>query len=80
MQHFTLGLKTWQAKAKVHDFFAQIDTYAKVSNWWEDGKDLIANAKLQGIALQFVQGRDTLANDAYLTKIQWKDASPVSLY
>jgi hypothetical protein len=30
-------------------------------------KALIANAKLQGIALQFVQGREILANDAYLT-------------
>jgi hypothetical protein len=60
------GLKIGQATAKVivHGFFAQIDTYAKVSNLLEDEKALIANAKLQGIALQFVQGRETLASDA----------------
>lgn len=39
-------------------------------DWSEDEKALIANTKLQGIALQFVQGRETVANDAYLTKIQ----------
>jgi hypothetical protein len=33
----------------------------------EDEKALIANAKLQGIAMQFVQGRETLINDAHLT-------------
>ena len=48
----------------VHDFFAQIDTYSQVSNWSEDEKALIAKAKLQGIALQYVQGRFVLANDA----------------
>ena len=48
----------------VHEFFAQIDPYAKASNWSEKEKALIANAKLQGIALQYVQGRDVLAHDA----------------
>ena len=42
----------------------QIDTHAKVSNWSEDEKALIAKAKLQGFALQFVQGREFFANDA----------------
>ena len=48
----------------MHEFFAQIDTFAKVSNWSEDEKALIAKAKLQGTALQFVQGREFLASDA----------------
>jgi hypothetical protein len=48
----------------VFEFFTQIDTYAKVSNWSENEKALIAKAKLQGIALQFVQGRESLSNDA----------------
>jgi hypothetical protein len=54
------GIKDWTGDSKgrsVYEFFTQIDTYAKVSNWSEDEKALIANAKLQGIALQFVQGR-----------------------
>jgi len=61
------GIKDWTGDSKgrsVHEFFAQIDTYAKVSNWAEDEKALIAKAKLQGIALQFVQGRESLSNDA----------------
>jgi hypothetical protein len=60
------GIKDWTGDSKersVHEFFSQIDTYAKVSNWSEEEKSLIANAKLQGIALQYVQGRDNLASD-----------------
>ena len=61
------GIKDWTSDSKgctVHEFFTQIDTYAKVSNWLEEEKALIAKAKLQGIALQYVQGRDVLAHDA----------------
>jgi len=61
------GIKDWTGDSKgrtVHECFAQIDTYANVSNWSEDEKALIAKAKLQGIALQYVQGRDVLVNDA----------------
>jgi hypothetical protein len=61
------GIKDWTGYSKgrtVHEFFAQIDTYAKVSNWSEDEKALITKAKLQGIALQYVQGREVLADDA----------------
>jgi predicted mannosyl-3-phosphoglycerate phosphatase (HAD superfamily) len=61
------GIKDWTGYSKgrsVFEFFTQIDTYAKVSNWSEDEKASIAKAKLQGIALQFVQGRETLSNDA----------------
>jgi predicted NAD-dependent protein-ADP-ribosyltransferase YbiA (DUF1768 family) len=59
------GIKAWTVDSKrrtVHEFFAQIDTYGKVSNWadWP----LIVSAKLQGIALQFVQGREFLISDA----------------
>jgi hypothetical protein len=60
-------IKDWTGDSKsrsVHEFFSQIDTYAKVSSWAEDEKTLIAKAKLQGIALQFVQGRESLSSDA----------------
>ena len=46
-------IKDWTGDSKgctVHEFFAQIDTYAKVSNWSEEEKALIAKAKLQGTA------------------------------
>jgi hypothetical protein len=61
------GIKDWTGDSKgrsVFEFFTQINTYAKVSNWLEDEKALIAKAKLQGTALQFVQGRESLSNDA----------------
>ena len=35
-----------------------------MSNWSDDEKALIAKAKLRGIALQFVQGREFLTSDA----------------
>jgi len=68
MKYVTLvaGIKDWRGESKercVHEFFAQTDTYAKVSNWAEDEKVLIAKVKLEGIALQFVQGRESLSND-----------------
>ena len=44
----------------VLEHLAQIDTYAKVSNWADDEKALFVMAKLQGIALQFVKGREVL--------------------
>jgi hypothetical protein len=43
------GIKDWTGDSKVRsvfEFFTQIDTYAKVSNWTEDEKALIAKAKL----------------------------------
>jgi len=52
------GIKDWTRDSRsrtVHEFFVQIDTYAKVSNWAEDEKTLIRKAKLQDIALQFVR-------------------------
>ena len=61
------GIKDWTGDSKsrtVHEFLVQIDTYAKVGNWADDEKALIVKAKLQGIALQFVQGREVLINDA----------------
>jgi hypothetical protein len=61
------GIKDWTGDSRgrtVHEFFAQIDTYAKLSNWSEEEKALTAKAKLQDIALQFVQGRELLSNDA----------------
>jgi hypothetical protein len=69
MENVTLvaGIKDWTCDSKgrsVFEFFTQTDTYAKVSNWSEEEKALIAKAKLLGIALQYVQGREFLANDA----------------
>jgi len=61
------GLKHWRGDNRgrlVYEFFAKIDTYEKVSNWADDEKALIGKAILQGIALQFVQGKEFLANDA----------------
>ena len=61
-------IKVWMGDSKgrtVHEFFAQMDTYAKVSNWADDEKALIVKAKLQGIALQFVRGREFLTSDAF---------------
>jgi len=61
------GIKDWTGDSKgrtVHEFFAQIDTYAKVSNWSENEKALIVKTELQGIVLQFVQGREFLTSDA----------------
>jgi hypothetical protein len=58
MKDLTLvaGIKDWTDDSKsrtVREFFAQFDTYAKVSNWSEDEKALITNAKLQRIVLDF---------------------------
>ena len=64
---FVAGIKDWTGDSKgrtIHEFLAQIDTYAEVSNWTDDEKALIVKAKLQGIALQFVQGREQLISDA----------------
>jgi len=61
------GIQDWTGNSKgrtVHEFLAQIDTYAKVSNWADDEKALIVKAKLRGIPLQFVQGKEVLINDA----------------
>lgn len=61
------GIKEWTGEAKgksVNDFFAQIETLAKVSGWTNDDKALIAKAKFQGLALQFLSGREELVLDA----------------
>jgi hypothetical protein len=42
---------------------AQIETLAKVSGWTSEDKALIAKAKLQGLALQFLNGRQELVQD-----------------
>jgi hypothetical protein len=50
------GIKDWTGDSKgrfVLEYFAQNNTYAKVSNWSENEKAMITKAKLQGIALQF---------------------------
>jgi hypothetical protein len=44
------GLKEWTGDSKgrtVQEYFAQIETFAKVSHWTEQDMALIARAKLQ---------------------------------
>jgi hypothetical protein len=60
------GMKEWSGDAKgrsVREYFAQIESFAKVSHWTEQDMALIAKAKLQGLALQFVNGREELLKD-----------------
>jgi hypothetical protein len=60
------GLKEWSGDSKgksVREFFAQIETFAKVSHWTDLDIALIAKAKLQGLALQFLNGRKELLKD-----------------
>jgi hypothetical protein len=59
-------IKEWTGEAKgrsVHEFFSQIETLAKVSGWTNEDKALITKAKLQGLALQFLSGREELERD-----------------
>ena len=59
-------IKEWTGEAKgrsVHEFFSQIETLAKVSGWTDEDKALIVKAKLQGLALQFLSGREELVSD-----------------
>jgi hypothetical protein len=61
------GLKEWTGDSKgktVQEFFAQIETFAKVSHWTEQDMALIAKAKLQGLALQFLNGKEELQKDS----------------
>jgi hypothetical protein len=56
------GIKDWTGDSRgrtVYEFFSHIDTYAKVSNWSEEEKVLIAKAKLQHTECT----REILAND-----------------
>ena len=45
------GIKDWTGDSRsgtVHEFFAQIDKYVKVSNWAEDEKVLITKGEIPG--------------------------------
>jgi predicted mannosyl-3-phosphoglycerate phosphatase (HAD superfamily) len=60
------GIKEWTGESKgrsVQEFLTQIETLAKVSGWTSQDKALIVKAKLQGLALQFIQGREELSRD-----------------
>jgi hypothetical protein len=57
------GLKEWSGDSKgksVKECLAQIETFAKVSHWTDQD---MAKAKLQGLALQFLNGREELLKD-----------------
>jgi hypothetical protein len=59
-------MKEWYGDAKgksVREFFAQIESFAKVSHWTEQDMALIVKAKLQGLVLQFINGREELLKD-----------------
>jgi hypothetical protein len=61
------GLKEWTGDSKgktVQEYFAQIETFAKVSHWTEQDMALIAKSKLQGLALQFLNGKEELQKDS----------------
>jgi hypothetical protein len=60
------GIKEWTGESKeksVYDFLTQVETLAKVSEWTNQDKALIVKAKLQGLALQFFNGREELGRD-----------------
>jgi hypothetical protein len=60
------GMKEWSGDAKdrsVREYFAQIESFAKVSHWTEQDMALIAKAKLQRLALQFINDREELLKD-----------------
>jgi D-lyxose ketol-isomerase len=61
------GLKEWTGDSKgkmVQEYFAQIETFTKVSHWTEQDMALIAKAKLQGLALQFLNSKEELQKDS----------------
>jgi hypothetical protein len=47
----------------VYEFLTQVETLAKVSGWTSQDKALIIKAKVQGLALQFLNGREELNRD-----------------
>jgi hypothetical protein len=60
------GIKEWTGESKgrpVQEFLTQIETLAKVSGWTSQDKALTVKAKLQGLALQFLHGREELGRD-----------------
>jgi hypothetical protein len=60
------GIKEWTGESKgrsVQEFLTQVETLAKVSGWTSQDKALIVKAKLQGLALQFLNGREELGRD-----------------
>jgi hypothetical protein len=60
------GTKEWSGDTNgksVRQYFEQIECFVKVSHWTEHDMALIAKAKLQGLALQFVNGREELLKD-----------------
>lgn len=50
----------------VHEFFffSQTERLTKVSYWTDQDKSFIAKAKLQGLALQYLNGKEELGSDA----------------
>jgi hypothetical protein len=61
------GLKEWTGDSKgktVQEYFAQIETFVKVSRWTEQDMALIAKSKLQGLALLFLNGKEELQKDS----------------
>jgi hypothetical protein len=55
---------TGESKGRsVQEFLGQIETLAKVSGWTSQDKAIIIKAKLQGLAPQFLHGREGLGRD-----------------
>jgi hypothetical protein len=66
-----VGIKDWTGESKrrsVHEFLTQAETLAKVSGRTSQDKAFIVEAKLQGLALQFLMGKKSWAEMGVLTK------------
>ena len=66
-------IKDWNGDTKggsVQEFFSQIETLGKISNWNDTDKALLAKTKMQGQALQFLQGNEELLKDLSCSEIE----------
>jgi hypothetical protein len=66
------GIKKWTGESRgrsMHEFLTQIETLTKVSGWTSQDKAFIAKAKLQGLVLQFLNGREELSRDRCLYEV-----------
>ncbi|KDR23618.1 hypothetical protein L798_12178 [Zootermopsis nevadensis] len=61
------SLKEWSGDSEsgtVQEYFTQIESFTKVNHWTELDMALIAESKLQGLALQYLNGKEELLKDS----------------
>jgi hypothetical protein len=66
------GIKEWTGEGKgrsVHEYLTRVETLAKVRGWTSQDKALMMKAKIQGLALQFLNGREELGKDGCPYKV-----------